>query len=159
MQSVTYSPTRGLKVGALGGLAGAVVLGVLEELGSMAMNQEVFYITVAKGLNFGNSAPIVGWALHFLTGIITGAVFVGATGYLKMFTLNSVRKGVWVGILAGVPVWLILYVPVAAIFVPSFLYNATFAGVSLILHSLYGVVTAVVSVTLIRRGTTVAKTA
>ena len=159
MQSLTYSPIRGFKVGALGGLVGAVVLGVLEELGSMAMNMEVFYITVAKGLNFGGSALVAGWALHFLTGIIVGAIFVGATGYLKMFTLNSIRKGVWVGILAGIPLWLILYAPVAAIFVPSYLYNATFAGVSLILHSLYGVITAVVSIMLIRRGTTIAKTA
>ena len=159
MQSVSYLPIRGLKVGAIGGLVGSIFLGVLEVMGSVAMNQEVFYTTVARGLGFGSSAAIGGWVLHFLTGIITGAVFVAATSYLKMFSLNNVRKAVWVGILAGIPVWLILYVPVAAIWVPNYVYNPTFAGVSLILHSLYGVVTAVVSIMLIRRGTIVAKTA
>ncbi len=52
MQPPAYSPMRGVKVGILGGLAGGVVLGLLAAVGSVAMNQEVFYVTIAKKTQF-----------------------------------------------------------------------------------------------------------
>jgi len=45
----------------------------------------------------------------------------------------------------------LVYVPVTGILVPTDLTDATFAVGSFILHIVYGVVTAVVSVSLLRR--------
>src|SRR5881628_2954903 len=127
MQLSEYTVSRGLKVGALGGIVGAIVLGVFAGLGSIAMGQEVFYVTIAKKLGFGGASSVGGWTLHFLVGLVAGAVFVGATSQVKILILSRVRKGLWVGALAGVAVWVVVYMPVTGILVPGDLTNPTFA--------------------------------
>ncbi len=151
MQPITYSIPRGLRAGAIGGFIGAIVLGILGEIGALAMNQELFYTTIARKLGFGDSSVLGGWTLHFLVGIIVGAVFVGATAAIRRFALTSTRKAVWVGILGGIAIWIVVYVPVTGILVPDDLTNTTFAGGAFVLHMLYGVVAGVVSLSLLRR--------
>ena len=151
MQPPIYSVSRGLRAGAIGGFIGAIVLGIFGEIGAIAMNQELFYTTIARKLGFGDSSVIGGWALHLLVGIIAGSLFVGATAAIRRFALTTTKKAAWVGILGGIAIWIVIYVPVTGILVPDDLTNTTFAGGSLILHVLYGVVTAVVSLSLLRR--------
>jgi hypothetical protein len=150
MQAGRYSLTRGLRAGAVGGFVGSGVLGALAGLGAVAPNQEVFYVSVAKALGLG-SPDLTGWALHFLTGTLAGAVFIGITGLISKFALDTKRKSVWVGLLGGIGVWVVVYVPVTSLFVPADLSNLMFAGGSLIFHLVYGIVTALVSLSLIRR--------
>ncbi len=152
MQSSAYSVVKGVKAGAIGGLVGAVVLGLFAGLGSMAMGQEVFYVTIGEKLGLGDASVIGGWALHFVVGLVAGAVFVGVTALLRIFALTSMRRGVWVGTLGGVAVWLVVYVPVTGTLVPSDLTDPTFAVGSFILHLVYGVVTAIVAVQVLQRG-------
>ena len=151
MQPITYSLSKGLRAGAIGGFIGAIVLGILGEIGALAMNQELFYTTIARKLGFGDSSVLGGWTLHFLVGIIAGSLFVGATAAIRSFALTTTKKALWVGILAGIAIWIVVYVPVTGVLVPADLTDATFAGGSLVLHVLYGVVTAVVSLSLLRR--------
>ncbi len=151
MQPLIYSVPRGLRAGAIGGFVGSIFLGILGEIGAIAMNQEVFYVTIARKLGFGDSSVLGGWTLHFLVGIIAGSLFVGATAAIRRFALTSTRKAVWVGILGGIVIWIVVYVPVTGILVPDDVTNTTFAGGSFVLHMLYGVVTAVVSLSLLRR--------
>jgi hypothetical protein len=153
MQPITYSVSKGLRAGAIGGLIGAIVLGIFGEIGSLAMNQELFYTTIAKKLGFGDSSVIGGWALHLLVGIIAGSLFIGATGAIRRFALTTTKKAAWVGVLGGIAIWIVVYVPITGILVPDDLTNTTFAGGSFVLHILYGVVTAVVSLSLLRRTT------
>jgi len=56
MRSIDYSALRGLKAGAIGGLVGAAVLGVLAGLSPFVLDQEVFYVTIATKLGF--SSPV-----------------------------------------------------------------------------------------------------
>jgi hypothetical protein len=126
-------------------------LGIFGEIGAIAMNQELFYTTIARKLGFGDSSVLGGWALHLLVGIIAGSLFVGATAAIRRFALTTTKKAVWVGILGGIAIWIVVYVPVTGILVPDDLTNTTFAGGALVLHLLYGVVTAVVSLSLLRR--------
>ncbi len=151
MQPITYSISRGLRVGASGGFVGAIVLGIFGEIGALALNQELFYTTIARKLGFGDSSVLGGWALHLLVGIVAGSLFVGATAAIRRFALTTTRKAVWVGILGGIAIWIVVYVPVTGILVQEDLTNATFAGGAFVLHLLYGVVTAVVSLSLLRR--------
>jgi hypothetical protein len=65
--------------------------------------------------------------------------------------LTTSKKAVWVGILGGIVIWTVVYVPVTGILVPDDLTNTTFAGGAFVLQLLYGVVTAVVSLSLLRR--------
>jgi hypothetical protein len=151
MQPITHSVSKGLRAGAIGGFIGAIVLGILGEIAAITMNQELFYTTIARKLGFGDASVLGGWALHLLVGIIAGSLFVGATAAIRTFVLTTTRKAVWVGILGGIAIWIVVYVPVTGILVPDDLTNATFAGGSFVLHVLYGVVTAIVSLSLLRR--------
>ena len=151
MQPITYSVSKGLRAGAIGGFIGAIVLGILGEIGALAMNQELFYTTIARKIGFGDSSVLGGWTLHFLVGIIAGSLFVGATAAIGRFALTTTKKALWVGILGGIAIWVVVYVPVTGVLVPADLTDATFAGGSLVLHVIYGVVTAVVSLSLLRR--------
>src|SRR5256885_14795914 len=151
MQPFTYSVSKGLRAGAVGGFLGSVVLGILGEIGAMAMNQELFYTTIAKRMGFGDSSVLGGWVLHLLVGIIAGSLFVGATAAIRRFALTTTKKAVWVGILGGIAIWIVVYVPVTGILVQEDLTNTTFAGGAFVLHILYGVVTAIVSLSFLRR--------
>jgi hypothetical protein len=82
---------------------------------------------------------------------VAGGVFIAITALLKRFALDTTRKSFWVGLLGGVAIWIVVYVPVADLLVPTDLTNFMFAGGSFIFHLVYGVVTALVSLWLIRR--------
>jgi|SRR5437879_324510 len=151
MQPITYSISKGLRAGAIAGFIGSIVLGILGEIGAIAMNQELFYTTIAKRMGFGDSSVLGGWTLHFLVGIIAGSLFVGTTAAIRRFALTTTKKALWVGILGGIAIWIVVYIPVTGIFVPEDLTNTTFAGGAFVLHVLYGVVSAVVSLSLLRR--------
>ena len=151
MQPITYSVSKGLRAGAIAGFIGSIVLGIFGEIGAIAMNQELYYTVAARRMGFGDSSVLGGWILHFIVGIIAGSLFIGATAALRRFSLSTTKKAVWVGVLAGVTIWVVVYVPVTGILVPEDLTNATFAGGSLVLHVLYGIVTAIVSFSLLRR--------
>ena len=145
-----YSALKGLKAGAVGGLVGAAVLGVLAGLSAFVLDQEIFYVTIATKL--GLSSPVItGWTLHFAVGLVAGGVFIAITALLKRFALDTTRKSFWVGLLGGITIYLLVYVPVADLLAPSDLSNLMFAGGSFVFHMVYGVVTALVSLWLIRR--------
>jgi len=151
MQPITYPVSKGLRAGAVGGFVGSIVLGITGELGAISMNQELFYTTIAKKLGFGDFSVLGGWTLHFLVGIIAGSLFIGATAAIRRFMLTTTKKAVWVGVLGGIVVWIVVYVPVTGILIPNDLTDATFATGTVVLHVLYGVVTAFVSLSLLRR--------
>ena len=115
------------------------------------MNQELFYTTIAKKLGLGDYSVLGGWTLHFLVGIIAGSMFIGATAAIRRFILTTMKKALWVGILGGIAIWIVVYVPVTGILIPGDLTDTTFAVGTFVLHLLYAVVTAIVSLSLLRR--------
>ena len=151
MQPIAYSVSKGLRAGAIAGFIGSIVLGMTGEIGAISMNQELFYTTIARKLGFGDFSVLGGWTLHFLVGIIAGSLFIGATAVIRRFILTTIKKAVWVGILGGTAVWIVVYVPVTGILIPGDLTDPTFAVGTFVLHLLYGVVTAIVSLSLLRR--------
>jgi hypothetical protein len=151
VQPITYSVSKGLRAGAIGGFIGSIILGITGELGALAMNQELFYTTIAKKMGFGDYSVLGGWTMHFLVGIIAGSLFIGATAAIKRFSLTTTKKAVWVGILGGIAVWIVVYVPVTAILIPNDLTDVTFAVGTFALHLLYGVMTTIVSLWFMRR--------
>jgi hypothetical protein len=150
MQFPSYSAFRGLKAGAVGGIVGALVLGVLAGLSAFVLDQEVFYVTIAGKLGLP-SPYLSGWALHFAVGIVAGGIFIATTALFKRFALDTTRKSFWVGLLGGIVIWIFVYVPITDLLAPADLSNLMFDGGSFIFHLVYGVVTALVSLSLIRR--------
>ena len=150
MDWTRYSVRRGLKAGALGGVVGALVLGLMAAASAFVLDQEVFYVTIAQKLGL-TSPNITGWVLHFVVGIVAGALFIGSTALIQRFALDTRRKSFWVGLLGGIMIWILVYVPISDLLAPSDLSNLMFAGGSFLFHLVYGVVTALVSLWLIRR--------
>lgn len=145
-----YSVRRGLKAGAIGGVVGSLVLGMLAGVSAFLLDQEVFYVQIAQKLGLA-SPDITGWALHFAVGIVAGSVFIATTALIQRFALDTRRKSFWVGLLGGIVVWILVYVPITDLLVPTDLSNLMLDGGSFIFHLVYGVVTALVSLWLIRR--------
>ena len=54
MQPLTYSARHGLKAGAIGGVVGALVLGLLAGLSAFVLDQEVFYVTIARKMGLAD---------------------------------------------------------------------------------------------------------
>jgi len=144
LQFNRYTAIHGLKIGALGGVVGALVLGVLAGVSAFVLDQEVFYVTIAQKLGLA-SPEVSGWALHFAVGIIAGSLFIATTALIQRFALDTRRKSFWVGLLAGIVIWIAVYVPITDLLVPADLSNL------IICHLVYGVVTALTSLWLIRR--------
>jgi hypothetical protein len=110
----------------------------------------VFYVTIAGKL--GLPSPFLsGWALHFAVGIVAGGIFIATTALFKRFALDTTRKSFWVGLLGGIAIWILVYVPITDLLAPADLSNLMFDGGSFVFHLVYGVVTALVSLSLIRR--------
>lgn len=145
-----YTVKRGLKAGAIGGVIGALVLGLLAGVSGFFLDQEAFYVAIAQKL--GLAMPgVTGWVLHFVVGIVAGSLFIATTALIQRFALDTRRKSFWVGLLAGIVIWVLVYVPISDLLVPSDLSNLMFAGGSFVFHLVYGVVTALVSFWMIRR--------
>ena len=150
MDFTRYNVKHGLKAGAIGGIVGALVLGLLAGISSFILDQEVFYVTIAQKL--GLVMPnVTGWVLHFAVGLVAGSLFIATTALIQRFALDTRKKSFWVGLLGGIVIWLVLYVPISDLLAPSDLSNLMFAGGSFIFHLVYGIVTALVSLWLIRR--------
>src|SRR5437899_11876282 len=111
MQFPSYTALRGLKAGAIGGIVGALVLGVLAGLSAFVLDQEVFYVTIAGKL--GLPSPFLsGWAIHFAVGIVAGGIFIATTALFKGFALVTTRNRFWLGLLGGLGVWVLVYIPI-----------------------------------------------
>ena len=66
------------------------------------------------GLAFGidsSYAVYIGFLLHMITGTIIGIVYSTLSKNIKKLYITSVYKGVGTGILTGVVVWVILFLP------------------------------------------------
>lgn len=146
-----YSVSTGLQTGAVAGVVGSLVQGILGYLLAQSVGQEIFFVKIATNLGMGDSSVVGGWALHILTGLIVGAIFVSATAKIDFFRLGTTGKAVWIGALAGMAVWVVLLLPATAIFLPGDLGAGDFLVGSLIFHVIFGVVTAIAAYMLLRR--------
>ena len=66
------------------------------------------------GIAFGvdsSYAVYVGFLLHMITGVIIGIVYSTLSENIKKLHITSVYKGLGTGILTGVVVWAILFLP------------------------------------------------
>jgi hypothetical protein len=66
------------------------------------------------GIAFGISslyAVYVGFLLHMITGMIIGIIYSTLSENVKKLNITSVYKGLGTGILTGVVVWAVLFLP------------------------------------------------
>lgn len=67
-------------------------------------------IGIAFGVNF-LYAVYVGFLLHMITGMVIGIIYSTLSESIKKLNITSIYKGLGTGILTGVVVWGVLFIP------------------------------------------------
>jgi hypothetical protein len=78
------------------------------------------------GVAFGvdpSYAVYIGFLLHMVTGAVIGIIYSTLSQNIKKLNITSVYKGVGTGVLTGVVVWVILFLPLNYGLVQPTLYN------------------------------------
>ena len=70
-------------------------------------------IGVSLGFYDPAAAPLMGFALHLLTGTIAGNIFGQVSIFWRRISPYNARHGLVTGIIVGVLLWTLLFVPVA----------------------------------------------
>ena len=149
-----YSVSKGLKVGAVGGVIGALVQGILGSIAVQAVGQEIFFVTIARKWGFGDASVAGGWGLHIVTGLLIGAIFVAVTASVRQLGLTKTPRAIGFGAGVGILAWIVLLLPMTYLFLPKDLAMTEFVVGGLIFHILFGVVTAFTAYSLLRKRTT-----
>ncbi|MDF9745409.1 DUF6789 family protein [Natrinema salsiterrestre] len=135
----TNSQTINWKAGAVGGVAGGIVMGAL----MLAMNDAVLAVAIPSlyGLAPPPNLP-AGLGVHVFHGTVLGIIFAGIAGSLD---LDSTGKVVGLGFAWGVITWialagLVMPVWLGAVGSPASPPVPNFAPPSLLWHVVYGLV-------------------
>jgi hypothetical protein len=70
-------------------------------------------IGISLGINEPVTAQYVGFGLHLLTGTVAGNIYGQASIFWRRITPNSYRHGIKTGLVVGIALWAILFVPLA----------------------------------------------
>lgn len=130
---------RRLFAGALGGIGGGIVFGMMMAMMGM--------LTTIAGM-LHSTSPVVGFAIHMMISIVYGLIF----GVLGTRFLNSWARGLLAGLVYGVILWVIG----PLIMMPLMLGGTVFSFgpttlLSLMGHMIYGVVLAAIAIPIARR--------
>jgi len=131
----TATGSRAIKVGLIGSLAGTLAMDVVMVVESLIIGAPVDGFVALIGSVVGGGA-LVGVVLHLLMGSLLGVLFGVAIWQVRLLTIDSVQKGAWLGLLAGlvtiplgcVPVAIITDVPIVEMvsfsFIPHLVWGA-----------------------------------
>jgi len=131
----TATSSRAIKFGLIGSLAGTLAMDVVMVVESLIIGAPVDGFVALIGSIVGGGA-LVGVVLHLLMGSLLGLLFGIAVWQVRFLNIGSVRKGVWLGVLAGlvtiplgcVPVAIVTGVPIIEMvsfsFVPHLVWGA-----------------------------------
>jgi hypothetical protein len=70
-------------------------------------------IGISLGINEPVTAQYVGFGLHLLTGIVAGNIYGQVSIFWRKIAPNSYRHGIKTGLVVGIALWGILFVPLA----------------------------------------------
>ena len=146
--------TRGLVLGLIGGLAATIVIdvitvGVLPLMGLPADGGFVVIGDTAAGffsllgIDVAGGVPL-GAVFHFLIGLALGVIFGAAVTHVDALRLNSMKKGLGLGILYTEVISLPILVTPPIILKWTAFAAAQWFGFSFVMHAIWGIVLGVV---------------
>ena len=99
------------------GLISAMIISGLLEVIDFASGTPsgTFFAVIGLSLGFNDpaSAQYVGMGLHTLTGTVAGNIFGQVALFWKRLVPYNVKTGVYLGLVLGVSLWAVLFVPLA----------------------------------------------
>jgi len=96
----TAARSKAIKFGLIGSLAGTMAMD-LAIVGEFSIAGEPVYGFLALIGSVVGGGTLVGLAIHLLVGSLLGLLFAAAIYKVRFLNIESVRKGVWLGVLAG----------------------------------------------------------
>lgn len=113
--SKIYSPKKGVTAGTIGGIVGGIVMLVPMMLMMSMMNlpADLFPMLIGMAMNqMQQSASISGIGVHLVTSLIIGVIF-GAVISSSKLSVTSFKKGIPLGIGAGIISFVVLFLPMS----------------------------------------------
>jgi hypothetical protein len=140
---ITGNPTfTALAFGLLGGLVGAIVMGLVAyTVPVVNIGGNPFFIAAATFMGFGTLSWMFGWLLHVMTGMGIGAIFGFVVSRVSRLRNLKIGPGIVAGIGVGLIAWVVLFLPVMSLLTPA-LVSAGLSGGGLIVNILFGVILA-----------------
>lgn len=122
MATIHQSLKKTTAYGTIGGIAGGLVM-LIPWMGFMvAINLPSTLIPMQIGLMLGQqlqNAVMAGIGVHFLAGIIIGAIFGLVTGSIKALRLDRYPKGIIFGIATGIIAFVVIFMPITSTATPA----------------------------------------
>jgi Family of unknown function (DUF6789) len=131
---------RALKWALIGSLLGTLAMDLVMVVESLIIGMPVLNFFALIGSVVGGGAPI-GAVIHLLVGSTLGLLFGLAVDQIRFLRIDSVHKGVWLGLLVGLVTIPLGCVPFAVLVGVSILELVSF---SFIPHLVWGAVMGVV---------------
>ncbi len=118
--------------GALGGFVGAILMGIVMMIAAAAMGVTPLIMMLAMGIGVLGLSPTGGMAtamggliLHLFDGVVIGLLLAAISFGVKRFLfIDSVRRGAYIGLLAGFLVWLVFGLPILLAVMPHAMVEA-----------------------------------
>lgn len=151
--------------GAISGLAAGIIMTPFLMLIGVIMGIDPNTISIARGMAFGfnndnNNALIVGLVMHLLTSTVIGIIFAILVTKVNRLKITGYKKGLIEGIIMGIVVFAILYIPTTLVMIQPQLHiyisqnnpalsqtqtqilgeNILVTGLGFLAHIVYGVV-------------------
>jgi hypothetical protein len=111
---------------ALGGFVGAILMGIVMMIAAAVMGVTPLIMMLAMGIGVLGLSPTGGIAtamggliLHLVDGVVIGLILAAISFGVKRFLfIDSVKRGAYIGLLAGFLVWLVFGLPVLLAVMP-----------------------------------------
>jgi hypothetical protein len=111
---------RGVKYGAIAGIIAtwSISTAIAASEVELGLPISTFYSIMGMSLGYEDfiAAAYLGFGLHLLTGTLLGAI-IGVTSVRWVKIMTNPYKATAAGIVAGIAVWLVLFVPVTVLLV------------------------------------------
>jgi hypothetical protein len=159
-----HSLLRHTLFGAISGLAAGIIMTPFLMLIGVIMGIDPNAISIARGMAFGfnsdnNYALIVGLVMHLLTSTVIGIIFAILVTKVNRLKITGYKKGLLEGIIMGIVVFAILYIPSTLVMIQPQLHilisqnnpalsqtqtrilgeNTLITGLGFLAHIIYGV--------------------
>jgi len=137
----TATGSKAIKFGLIGSLAGTIAMDLVMVAESLIVGEPVDGFVALIGSVLGGGA-LVGAVVHLSIGSLLGLLFGAAIHQVRWLNIESVRKGVWLGVLAGLVTIPLGCVPFAIMVDVSIIEMISF---SFIPHLVWGAVLGVIA--------------
>lgn len=144
--------SRSIEGGIIGGIIGATIMTVILVGSKMMMGMPLLADFVVMGTfvgGTGSAAVSAGFIAHYLLGITLGAVLGAIVASVKKLRLTNWGKAAGIGLLYGIVVWLVIFLPTVMYGFAPIIMNMMgvvaagmfpmVLGIAFIEHLLYGI--------------------